>query len=121
MELYEEKKRERRRRDFRRMVKRAVARMRLHYRRPGDAGPHGVCGTWEEVFRARSLDGRRRAENPKLCSCHWLGCGNTRATWGDRTLCEYRQALAATEQLIDACLRDDDPGRRRLKRRGPWP
>lgn len=121
MERYEEKKRERRRRDFCRMVKRAVARMQLRYRRPGDLGPRGVCRTWDEIFRARHRDGRRSAENPKLCSCHWLGCGNTRATWGDRTLREYRQALAATEQLIETSLRDDDPGRRRLKRRGLWP
>lgn len=120
MERYEEKKRDRRRRDFRRVVQRAVARMRRYYRRPGDAGPRGVCSTWDEIFCARRLDGRRRAENPKLCSCHWLGCGNTRATWGDRTLREYCQALAAMEQLIETSLRDDDPARR-LKRRGPWP
>ncbi|MBK7771999.1 MAG: hypothetical protein IPI48_16155 [bacterium] len=121
MERYEEKKRERRRRDFRRVVQRAVARMRRQFGRPGDVGPSGACRTWDDVFRARCLEGRRRAEIPSCARVIGSAAGNTRATWGDRTRREYRQALAAMEQLIESRVRDEEPGRRRLKLRGPWP
>lgn len=85
MERYVEKKRERRRRDFRRVVERSVARMRLDFKGPERLAYRNPHATWDDVFQAR------------------------------------RQALAALEQLIDSGHRDEEPGRRRLKWRGPWP
>ena len=119
MELYEEKKRERRRRDFRRVVERSVARMRREISRPEDLAYLDPCATWDDVHRTRRRLGRYRAEHARQCSCSWYG--NTRRIYGDRTFREYRQALAAMEQSIESRLRDDEPGRRRLKWRGPWP
>ena len=98
MERYVEKKRERRIRDFRRMIAKARLITSRHGFPPDDVIAH------------------KRANNLKSCSCS-LGCGNGRRHWGDRTVQECRQSLAAIEQLIEVGRIDDGPGQRDVMRR----
>ena len=118
MERYVEKKRERRIRDFERMVARAyVVACRTWI------SPEQTIGnsprTWGDVRERRRFAARRLANNLKRCSCPW-GCGNGRRTWGSRTLQEYRRSLEAIEQLIELRFLDDCDGQRDIRRREPW-
>ncbi|MBK7670569.1 MAG: hypothetical protein IPJ24_04115 [bacterium] len=121
MERYIEKKRERRIRDFRRMVARAYDVFKLSFEVPSP-GSRTIppVDTWEDVFVARRRAARRWAEHLKHCSRGAHGCGNHRRYWGDRTLQEKRHALAAVEQLIEEGRLDDGPGVRKVGRRRPW-
>lgn len=120
MESYIEKKRERRIRDFRRMVDRAGEVTRRWFRKPSPGNACPPLETWEDVFRARRHAARRTANHLKSCSKGAHGCANGRRYWGDRTLQEYRQGLAAIEQLIEQERLDDAPGQRQIRRRRPW-
>ena len=90
VELYIEKKRERRIRDFLRMVDRAYEVNRRWFRAPGPRNCIPPLDTWEDVFRARRDAARRTANHLKYCSRGAHGCANGRRFWGDRTLQEYR-------------------------------
>ncbi|MBK7670574.1 MAG: hypothetical protein IPJ24_04140 [bacterium] len=120
MEIYIEKKRERRIRDFLRMVVRAYEVNRRWFPAPSSRNCYPPLDTWEDVFRARHVAARRTANHLKVCSKGAHGCGNGRRHWGGRTLQEYRLALAAVEQLIEQQRLDDAPGPRRVRRRGYW-
>ena len=113
MERYIEKKRERRVRDFRRMVARAYDVFKLSFEVPSPVRRTTPrVDTWEDVFCARRGAARRSAEHMTRCSKGAHGCGNPRRHWGDRTLQEKRHVLAAVEQLIEEKLLDDAPGQR---------
>lgn len=120
MEIYIEKKRECRIRDFRRMVDRAGEVTRRWFREPSPGNAYLPLETWEDVFRARRDAARRSANHLKFCSKGAHGCANGRRYWGDRTLQEYRLELAAIEQLIEQERLDDAPGQRKVRRRRPW-
>lgn len=120
MEIYIEKKRERRIRDFRRMVERAGEVTRRWFDEPSPGNTNPPLETWEDVFRARRHAARRIAIHLKYCSKGAHGCANYRRYWGDRTLQEFRQGLAAIEQLIEQERLDDAPGQRQIRRRRPW-
>jgi hypothetical protein len=119
VERYVEKKRERRIRNSLRMIRRAYRIVGTRWwPRPQD-GYVNSPQTWEEVFPVRRSAARKLADNLKSCSCR-CGCGNGRRHWGDQTLQEYRQSLAAIEQFIEAEFLDDSPGQRQIRRRRPW-
>ena len=120
VEIYIEKKRERRIRDFLRMVDRAYEVNRRWFPAPSSRNCYPPLDTWEDVFRARHAAARRTANHLKYCSKGAHGCGTGRRHWGDRTLQEYRLALAAVEQLTEQQRLDDAPGPRRARRRGYW-
>ena len=104
MEYYEEKKRERRIRDYRRMFRRAERASRiLHGLFEPDSHAVSFPGDWDELFAARRYVAQRWANNLKRCSCS-LGCGNGRRLRGDRTLQEYRCGLAAVAGLCPRAL-----------------
>jgi hypothetical protein len=118
MESYVEKRRERRIRDFERMVARAyiVATKTLTcLHQTSSNRPESR----DELLERRRAAARRLANNLKRCSCSW-GCGNGRRTWGGRTLQEYRRSLEAIEQMIELRFLDDCGGQRNVRRRGPW-
>ena len=118
MERYVEKRRERRIRDFERMVARAYVVAGIWLIGPCHGQATGAS-TWSEVLDRRRATARRLANNLRRCSCPW-GCGNGRRTWGARTLQEYRRSLEAIEQLIELRFLDDCDGQRNVRRRGPW-
>ncbi len=109
MDNYVEKKRERRIRDYYRMVFRAYRVASTWW-----AGPD-ISQTWDEVDRYRWRYAKRSANNLKRCSCS-LGCGNSRRQWGEKSRQEYRMSLEENEQLIDLGLLDDSPGKRDVRR-----
>ena len=118
MERYVEKKRERRIRDFRRMVARAYVVAGRLWTAPRTQ-VYGNPLTWNEVSERRRRDARRLANNLRHCPC-CRRSGNGRRLWGDRSLQECRQALAAIEQFIELRFLDDCEGQRNVRRRGPW-
>lgn len=113
MDRYLEKKRERRIRDFQRMVQRAYLVISLW--RPEPNQDSCWCPrTWDELIKSRRRQARRFADNLRVCSC--FACGNPRRHWG-RTYKEIRQFVAANEQLIDEGFVDDSPGQRDGRRK----
>ena len=118
MERYVEKKRERRIRDFQRMLARAYLVVDKRWLDLSPAGPQGP-GQRAGALARRRATARKLANNLKRCSCA-LGCGNGRRLWGDRTLQECRRSLEAIEQLIELRFLDDCDGQRNVRRRGPW-
>lgn len=114
MDSYVEKKRERRIRDYYRMVFRAYRVTKTWWPCPNYSQTNGPL-TWDEVHRYRWRDAKRNANNLKRCSCS-LGCGNSRRHWGVKSRQEYRKSLDEIEQLIDLGLLDDSPGKRDVRR-----
>lgn len=60
MDRHVEKKRERRRRDFARIVDRGVTRARLWLERPGFHFGGERVATWDDLLRVRRRQGRLR-------------------------------------------------------------
>ncbi len=104
---YPEQKRERRRRDRLRMIRRAHEVARRWYCEPGLCG----CRTWQEVHQKRWEAARILFDNLKHLSGFWSM--NPRRSQGALTLQERRAYLSTREEMVDQGL--VDRGRRRWR------
>lgn len=118
MDVYIETKRDRRIRDFRRMVRHAYRVIWIHRWLDGPDQPYMIDPpqTWSEVFGHRWRLARFGANNLKERSCTM--CGNPRRHYGDRTRQEMKRYLADIEQFIEEGYLDDSVVQRRPKRGG---